>query len=108
VHWVVWNIPAAVLELREGLQEQDVLTDPRGLRQGVTSRGNIGYLGPRPPAGDPPHAYHVQVFAFDTILDIPLSGANRDLVLGSMAGHVIARGELVGSFARPATQVSRP
>lgn len=108
VHWVVWNIPAAVLELREGLEEQDVLTDPRGLRQGVTSRGNIGYLGPRPPAGDPPHAYHVQVFALDAILDVPLSGTTRDLLLGSMAGHVIARGELIGTFARPATEVSRP
>ncbi|HET9929691.1 MAG TPA: YbhB/YbcL family Raf kinase inhibitor-like protein [Polyangiaceae bacterium] len=108
VHWVVWNIPAALLELREGLQEQDILTDPRGLRQGVTSRGNVGYLGPRPPAGDPPHTYHVQVFALDTILEVPISGASRDTLLGAMAGHVVARGELVGTFARPATQVSRP
>jgi Raf kinase inhibitor-like YbhB/YbcL family protein len=108
VHWVVWNIPATVNDLREGLQEQDVLLDPPGLRQGVTSRGNVGYLGPRPPAGDPPHVYHVQVFALDTVLDVPLSGANRDQLLAAMSGHVIARGEIKGTFARPATQVSRP
>lgn len=108
VHWVVWNIPAAVNELREGLQEQDVLTDPPGLRQGATSRGNVGYLGPRPPAGDPAHTYHIQVFALDTLLELPLSGATRDQLLGAMAGHVLARGELTGAFARPATQVSRP
>lgn len=108
VHWVAWNIPATVTDLREGLQEQDALLDPDGLRQGVTSRGNVGYLGPRPPAGDPPHVYHVQVFALDALLELPLSGANRDQLLAAMAGHVIARGELTGTFARPATQVSRP
>jgi Raf kinase inhibitor-like YbhB/YbcL family protein len=108
VHWVTWNVPGDVTSLREGLQEQDLLTDPPGMRQGVTSRGNIGYLGPRPPAGDPPHVYHVQVFAIDRLLDMPLSGADRDQVLEAAAGHALARGELTGTFARPATQVSRP
>jgi Raf kinase inhibitor-like YbhB/YbcL family protein len=108
VHWVAWNIPATVTGLREGLQKQEVLTDPPGMRQGVTSRGNVGYLGPRPPAGDPPHVYHVQLFALDAVLDLPLSGANRDQVLAAAAGHVIGRGELTGTFARPAGQVSRP
>jgi len=108
VHWVAWNIPADVTSLREGIPEQDLLTDPAGMRQGVTSRGTVGYLGPRPPAGDPPHTYHVQMFALDTELDVPITGANRDQVLAAVAGHVLARGELTGSFARPATQVSRP
>jgi Raf kinase inhibitor-like YbhB/YbcL family protein len=108
VHWVAWNITATVTGLREGLQEQDLLTDPPGLRQGVTSRGTVGYLGPRPPAGDPPHVYHVQLFALDSLLDVPLSGADRDQVLAAAAGHVVARGELTGTFARPAAQVSRP
>jgi Raf kinase inhibitor-like YbhB/YbcL family protein len=108
VHWVAWNIPAGTATLREGLQEQDLLQDPPGLRQGVTSRGNVGYFGPRPPAGDPPHTYHVQVFALDAVLDMPLSGADRDQVLAAAAGHVVAKGELTGTFARPMTQVSRP
>jgi Raf kinase inhibitor-like YbhB/YbcL family protein len=108
VHWVAWNIPASVTGLREGLQEQDVLTDPPGLRQGVNSRGTVGYLGPRPPAGDPPHTYHVQIFALDAVLDMPFSGADRDQVLAAAKGHVLARGELTGTFARPAAQVSRP
>ena len=108
VHWVAWNIPASVTGLREGLQEQDLLIDPPGLRQGVNSRGTVGYLGPRPPAGDPPHMYHVQVFALDAVLDMPFSGADRDQVLAAAKGHVLARGELTGTFARPAGQVSRP
>jgi Raf kinase inhibitor-like YbhB/YbcL family protein len=107
VHWVAWNIPATTVSLREGLQEQDLLKDPPGMRQGVNSRGTVGYLGPRPPAGDPPHVYHVQVFALDRLLDMPFSGADRDQVLMAMNGHVLGRGELTGTFARP-DQVSRP
>jgi len=108
VHWVVWNVPVGVTDLREGLQEKEILFDPPYLRQGVTSRGNVGYLGPRPPEGDPAHEYHVQVFALDAVLDVPISGANRDDILAAASGHVLARGELIGNFARPESQVPRP
>lgn len=97
VHWVAWNIPAGVTALPEGLQEQARLTEPEGLLQGRTSRGSVGYFGPRPPAGDPPHHYHFQLFALDTLLDIS-PGAERDDVLKAMQGHVLAKGELVGQF----------
>ena len=67
--------------------------------QGRTTRGSVGYYGPRPPVGDPPHHYHFQVFALDTMLDVPL-GADRDQVLDAMQGHVLAKGELVGTYAQ--------
>jgi Raf kinase inhibitor-like YbhB/YbcL family protein len=108
VHWVAWNIPSTVTDVREGLQEQDALEDPPGLRQGVNSRGTIGYLGPRPPADDPPHTYHIQVFALDAVLDMPFTGADRDQVIAAATGHVLAKGDLTGKFARPPGQVSRP
>jgi Raf kinase inhibitor-like YbhB/YbcL family protein len=97
VHWVAWNIPAGVTTVPEGLQEQPRLTEPEGLLQGRTSRGSVGYYGPRPPVGDPPHHYHFQVFALDRLLDVPF-GASRDEVLRAMSGHVIAAGELVGTY----------
>jgi Raf kinase inhibitor-like YbhB/YbcL family protein len=100
VHWLAWNIPAGVTSLREGLQKQDRLEDPPGLRQGPGSGGAVGYRGPRPPAGDGPHHYHIQVFALDRQLDLP-AGTNRDEVLAAMKGHVRARGELIGTFKRP-------
>ncbi|MEF7615743.1 YbhB/YbcL family Raf kinase inhibitor-like protein [Aquincola sp. MAHUQ-54] len=99
VHWVAWNIPGTATSLPEGLQEQIRLTEPDGLLQGRTSRGSPGYYGPRPPAGDPPHRYHFQLFALDAVLDVP-PGADRDQVLAAMRGHVLARGELVGRFAQ--------
>lgn len=100
IHWLAWNIPADVTTLREGLQKQEQLTDPPGMRQGPNSAGSLGYRGPRPPEGDPPHHYHVQLFAVDRKLDVPV-GADRDQVLEQMNGHVLAKGELVGTFKRP-------
>jgi Raf kinase inhibitor-like YbhB/YbcL family protein len=97
VHWVAYNIPADVTTLPEGLQEQPRLTEPEGLLQGKTSRGSVGYFGPRPPVGDPPHHYHFQVFALDSALEVP-PGAERDDVLKAMNGHVLAAGELVGTY----------
>lgn len=97
VHWTAWNIPPDVLNLPEGLQEQLRLTAPEGLLQGATSKGSVGYFGPRPPAGDPAHRYHFQVFALDTLLSIP-PGADRDTLLQAMQGHVLAKGEIVGRY----------
>jgi len=97
VHWVAYNIPADRTSLPEGLQKQAELSELDGLLQGKTSKGNIGYFGPRPPVGDPPHHYHFQVFALDRKLDVP-PGAERDDVLAAMNGHVLAAGELVGTY----------
>ncbi|WP_235578122.1 YbhB/YbcL family Raf kinase inhibitor-like protein [Pseudorhodoferax sp. Leaf267] len=97
VHWLAWNIPATVTHLPEGLQEQLRLTEPDGVLQGATTRGSPGYFGPRPPVMDPPHHYHFQVFALDTVLQVP-PGADRDQLLAAMRGHVLAKGELVGTF----------
>jgi Raf kinase inhibitor-like YbhB/YbcL family protein len=97
VHWLAWNIPATHRHLPEGLQEHPRLTDPKGMLQGRTSRGNVGYFGPRPPVGDPPHRYHFQVFALDRELDVPF-GAEREELIAAMQGHVIAAGELVGTY----------
>lgn len=95
VHWVAWNLPEN--KLPEGLAEQHRLTEPMGLLQGLNSRGSVGYFGPRPPVGDPPHHYHFQVLALDTMLDVP-PGSSRDAVLKAAAGHVLAKGELVGTY----------
>lgn len=99
VHWVAWNIPASVTRLPSGLPEQDRLVGAGldGMMQGPVTYGSTGYDGPRPPVGDPPHRVHIQVLAIDRMLDAPL-GATRDELLASMRGHVLARGELVGTM----------
>jgi Raf kinase inhibitor-like YbhB/YbcL family protein len=99
VHWLAWNIPPGLTGLPEGLQEQARLTEPDGVTQGKTTRGSIGYMGPRPPIGDRPHHYYFQVFALDTMLDLPF-GADRDQLLDALKGHVIGKGVVMGSYAQ--------
>lgn len=102
VHWIAYNIPPTVTALRAGMPTDQRLEDPKGVLQGVNSSGASGYFGPKPPDSKT-HSYHFQVFALDTTLDL-LPGADRKTVLDAMAGHVLAKGELVGEFATPASQ----
>lgn len=44
--------------------------------------------------------YHFQIFALDTRLDLP-DGFNRHALLQAMRGHVLAEGELIGTFQAP-------
>ncbi|MBW6531471.1 YbhB/YbcL family Raf kinase inhibitor-like protein [Sphingomonas sp. RRHST34] len=105
VHWLAWNIPAGTRALPAGLQERDRLSGGalEGMMQGATTRGTVGWYGPRPPKGDRPHPYHFQVLALDRALDLPL-GATRDQLLAAAAGHVLARGETVGRYAEAAAR----
>jgi Raf kinase inhibitor-like YbhB/YbcL family protein len=69
------------------------------MRQGSNSHSQLGYFGPRPPAAQPPHHYHFQVFALDTRLNLP-TGFNRHTLIKAMQGHVVAKGEIVGTFTK--------
>lgn len=100
-HWVIFNIPTEVTNLEEGVPGDPELAKPKGTKQGVSTRGSVGYVGPRPPAGDPPHHYHFQIFGLDTLLDLP-PAPDRSAVLRAMRGHVVSAGELLGTFARDA------
>ncbi|MGH9941661.1 MAG: YbhB/YbcL family Raf kinase inhibitor-like protein [Pyrinomonadaceae bacterium] len=99
-HWLVVNIPANAQSLAAALPKSETLAQAGGaMQQGATHTGKLGYYGPRPPAGDPPHRYHFQVFALDRMLQLP-TGFNRQALLDAMRGHVVARGELVGTYQR--------
>ncbi len=100
VHWLAYDIPAGVTELREGLPTEPSLPDPKGVKQGANSMGSTGYTGPKPPVEDGAHHYHFQVFALDVpSLDLP-PAADRAAVLDAMQAHVLAAGEIVGTFDR--------
>ncbi len=96
VHWTIWNIPAEATALAEGVAPQPLLVIPDGARQGANDAGGIGYFGPAPPSGV--HHYHLQLFALDQPLNVA-PGAKLDALLAAMKGHVLAAGELAGTFA---------
>jgi Raf kinase inhibitor-like YbhB/YbcL family protein len=98
VHWAAVG-PATGTEIPEGIPPIEKHPKAAGVRQGSNSHSKFGYFGPRPPAGDPPHTYHFQIFAVDKVVQLP-SGFNRHAVLKALEGHVLAKGELVGTFAK--------
>ncbi|MBB4659300.1 YbhB/YbcL family Raf kinase inhibitor-like protein [Parvularcula dongshanensis] len=100
IHWVAYDIPADVTSLPEGLSGAPAVEVPAKFYQGANDNGSTGYYGPRPPEGQT-HSYHVQVYALDKELGLP-HGATRQQVVEAMKGHVLAMGETVGSYTRPA------
>lgn len=96
VHWVVYNLPARVNRLEEGVAKVATLAD--GARQGVNDFGRVGYNGPCPPPGAP-HHYHFRLFAIDEELALQ-PGASAAELEAATKHHVVASGELVGTFGR--------
>jgi Raf kinase inhibitor-like YbhB/YbcL family protein len=97
-HWVLYGIPADTRALQEGIPPQETL--PNGSRQGINSwtSNNLGYRGPMPPPGKP-HRYFFELYALDTMLDLK-SGATKAELERAMQGHVLGRGELMGTYGR--------
>ena len=95
VHWIAFNIGPDVTGLAEGITRDDNAI----LLQGKNSGLRTGWTGMAPPKGDTQHHYHFQVFALDQKLELQ-GGAGRSALINAMANHVLARGELVGTFRR--------
>jgi Raf kinase inhibitor-like YbhB/YbcL family protein len=96
VHWVIFNLPDDLRELKEGVPTLGTL--PNGARQGKNDFGNIGYGGPAPPPGKP-HRYFFKLYAVDTQLGLP-AGATKEQVLTAIKSHVLAEGRLMGKYQR--------
>ena len=103
LHWMVWNIPGATKSLPEGVPQGPELPD--GTRQISVTGPN--YRGPAAPASGPSHVYLFELYALDTMLDVPALGPagatvpqTRAAVMAAMAGHVRAKGVAVGTFKR--------
>jgi len=54
-------------------------------------------MGPCPPSGT--HRYFFKLYALDTLLDLPKGTSKTDL-LKAMEGHILAQGELMGTFSK--------
>jgi Raf kinase inhibitor-like YbhB/YbcL family protein len=99
VHWVVYHNPADARELAEGASQANAtrFNLPAGTIQGETGFKRADYGGPCPPSGT--HRYFFRLYALDVSLDQP--GLDKDALLGAMQGHVLATGELMGTYAKP-------
>ncbi len=102
VHWVIYGLDPTLHELPAGLPKDAVLEKPIRAKQGKNSWPSgqtIGYRGPLPPPGHGVHHYHFTLYALDQPLELA-PGADKQQLLKAMQGHILATGELIGTYER--------
>ncbi len=95
VHWVIYNIPAGVRELKKGFPADKKLPD--GTLQGTNDFQNIGYGGPCPPSGT--HRYYFKLYVLDSVLALA-PGATKNQLEQAMKDHILAEAQLMGLYRR--------
>ncbi len=95
-HWIVFNIPADIRELPEGMAPGMKFGD-LAVTFGMNSWGRSNYGGPCPPGGT--HRYFFKLYALDTTLPSD-EMMDKKQVLAAMDGHILAETELMGTFSR--------
>ncbi len=95
VHWVLFNLPADIIELRENVPPERELEN--GAKQGMNDFRKIGYGGPCPPGGT--HRYYFKLYALDTEINLE-AGATKSELLKAVEGHILAEGQLMGKYER--------
>ena len=95
VHWVAYGLPPAVDSLPENIPKIDTLSG--GGIQGRNDFHRMGWNGPCPPGGT--HRYFFKVYALDTMLNLP-AGKTKQEIEKAMKGHILAKGELAGTYTR--------
>ncbi len=95
-HWLAWDIPANVHELKAGASSDDAM--PRGSAEGLNGFRRVGYAGPCPPPGKP-HHYVFTLYALDVNVHLE-PGATRAELEAAIRGHILAEGRMVGVYGR--------
>lgn len=102
VHWILHRLPASTNHLPTGVPTTTEVPSLKGALQGQNDMKKRGWYGPEPPLGHGVHHYHFQLFAIDTQLSVGANATVEDLVK-AMKGHVLAEGELMGTYERKGT-----
>ena len=95
VHWVMFNIPADAKGLTTETPPDAALEN--GACHGINDFRKLGYGGPCPPGGT--HRYFFKLYALDIRLELD-SGITKDRLLEAMEGHILAEGQLMGTYSR--------
>ena len=99
VHWLIYNIPAEISDLPEGVSSKASQFAAAAM-EGQNSFETIGYRGPAPPRGHGRHHYHFHLYAPDQPLQVK-PGLDKQALLAAMAGHILDEGEIVATYERP-------
>jgi Raf kinase inhibitor-like YbhB/YbcL family protein len=96
VHWVLYGLSPTQSSLEERVPAKDVL--PGDVRQGRNDFKRFGYGGPCPPPGKA-HRYFFKIYALDVDTDLE-PGASKKQLRKAMEGHILAQGQLMGTYQR--------
>jgi Raf kinase inhibitor-like YbhB/YbcL family protein len=88
VHWLVFNIPPTATSVPPG-------HIPEGGTEGIANGGTHGYEGPCSKYFSGIHHYYFQIFALDTLLDLPPK-ADKKQVVATMQDHIVGSATLLG------------
>lgn len=94
-HWIVYNLPPSSTGLPENIPAGSL---SGGGIQGRNSIQQNKYMGPCPPVGGA-HRYFFSIFATDIEPALP-EGLSVDDLSKRMAGHILARGEWMGTYQK--------
>ena len=94
VHWILYNIPANVHGLPEGVAANEL---PFGTMPGLNDWQHPRYEGPCPPVGN--HRYYHKLFALNVVLP-DVKHPSRDALEKAMQGHILAQANLIGRYQR--------
>ncbi|SHM00500.1 YbhB/YbcL family Raf kinase inhibitor-like protein [Chitinophaga sp. CF418] len=98
-HWVVYNIPADVKELKAGAGDLGRNLLPGGVVNGINDTGAPGYIGPAPLPGLP-HQYLITVYALKTKLELD-KNAPAALVGVFLNLNLLAKASIVAYSQHP-------
>ena len=98
VHWVLYNLPATLTALPEGVNKTAALRELGGAWQGINSDKRTGYSGPCPPPGGP-HRYFFKLYALDQLLRLD-ANATKTAVERAMDGHTLSQAHIMGTYQR--------
>jgi len=90
VHWLVWNIPPEVNNIKED-------DDLKEFVRGLNDFGKLEYGGPCPPSGT--HRYFFKIYALSKMLDIK-EGSSKGELIKEIDKYLIESAELIGLYSR--------
>jgi Raf kinase inhibitor-like YbhB/YbcL family protein len=99
-HWIIFNIPANVSELKADAGRIDKKLAPTGSIQSVTDFGKPGFGGACPPQGDKAHRYIFTVYAL-SVARLDLDEKASPATVGfTLSGSTIAKASLIAYYQR--------
>jgi len=99
-HWLIFDIPTTVKELKSGAGNISLNLAPNGSIQSNTDFKTQGYGGPCPPEGSKAHKYVITVFALKTEKLGLDATANPALVGFTLEQNVIEKSSLIFYYKR--------